>query len=135
MTKKEFAEMLNGREIGEEMSTDDDNLANENGFVVIFGASDDLMELRGVIEDEVNCYDGGTAYFAKGDLLTNECCYEDCPHFEKMKEKAIRINAVWGENGYSWVYDVGALPHATFDIMEEGETYCQGVVVDAKDLV
>lgn len=33
--------------------------AKENGIVIVYGASDDLMELDGAIYDEFGCYEGG----------------------------------------------------------------------------
>ena len=62
MTKEQFAEMLNGKQYRSEMTSDDGELAKDNGLVVVFGASDDLMEFRGAIDDEIDCYVGGTAY-------------------------------------------------------------------------
>lgn len=60
MTAAELAALLNGREYRKEMSRDEEQVAKAAGLVVVFGASDDLMELRGAISDEVGCYDGGT---------------------------------------------------------------------------
>ena len=43
------------------------------------------------------------------------------------------MKAVWGEEGYSWTYET-AIPHATFEILEDEEKYCRGIVFDIKDL-
>jgi hypothetical protein len=37
------------------------------------------------------------------------------------------IDAVWCEGEYSWTYKTN-IPHATFDIWEDGEKYCKGIV-------
>ena len=37
--------------------------AKENGLVIVYGASDDLMEFDGAIYDEGGCFDGGRVYF------------------------------------------------------------------------
>ena len=59
MTLKEFAKMLDGREYLHEITKEEEALAKEFGFVVVFGYSDDNAELRGAIDDEIGCYDGG----------------------------------------------------------------------------
>lgn len=60
MNLQEFAKMLDGRTYGNEITKEEQKLAKDLGFVVVFGASDDLMEFRGAIADEFGCYDGGT---------------------------------------------------------------------------
>jgi hypothetical protein len=46
MTKEAFAELLNGRQYRAELSSEEEQLAMENKLVIVFGASDDLLELR-----------------------------------------------------------------------------------------
>lgn len=67
MTLKEFAERLNGTEYNGYpiFSKEDIGIAKENGFVIVTGASDDLMEFEGAIEDEAGCFDGGRVYISK----------------------------------------------------------------------
>lgn len=44
MTLKEFAKKLNGREYSYPQFTNEDlAIAKENGFIIVSGASDDLM--------------------------------------------------------------------------------------------
>ena len=53
MTLKEFAQKLNGREYNWPQFTKEDlAIAKENGFIIVSGASDDLMEIDGAINDE-----------------------------------------------------------------------------------
>jgi len=54
MTAAEFAEMLNGREYGNELTRNEEAMAKEYGLVVAYGASDDLMEFGGAICDELD---------------------------------------------------------------------------------
>ena len=61
ITKEQLAAMLNGREYGQELTNDEGKLAKQSGLVVIFGASDDLMQIVGAECAEVGCYKGGTA--------------------------------------------------------------------------
>lgn len=133
MTKEEFAARLNGREYLEEITKAEEAEAKQLGLVVIFGASDDLMEFRGAIDEEGGACGGTTAYFNADGLLQNECEDEGCPYFEKIKKSAKTIKALWNTDGYSWTYETD-IPHATFDIMEDGEKYCRGIVFSMSDL-
>ena len=130
MTIHEFAKSLNGNEYGDE-SWNEDEKAKELGFVVVFGASDDLCKLRGAINDEVGCYGGGKIYLNQGNIF--EECEEDCKYSKAAKEKCKVIEAIWDKDGYSWVYETD-IPHATFDIMEDEEKFCRGIVFDIKSL-
>ena len=127
MIEKEIADMLDGLEYGEEIRDDILKYAKENGAVIVFGASDDLMEFRGAIKDEVGCYNGGKAYLDKNGLIVNKCDNEDCPYFIEKLLHAKVITAIWDSEGYSWIY-VTDIPHETFEIVEEGQKYCRGIV-------
>lgn len=105
MTIFDFSEGLNGREYGNEITPFEEQRAKELGFVVVFGYSDDNTEFRGAYEEEIGCYDGGRVY-------------EDTDKY---------IDAVWCDGEYSWTYKTN-IPHATFDIYEDGEKYCKGIV-------
>lgn len=136
---KEFAEMLNGREIGEEITPDEVKLAKENNIVVVYGASDDLMEFEGAIYDELDAWEGTIARVSKEGILkppcedNPECCKFKCVYFKKSWSNAKTIKAVWGENNISWTYET-EIPHETFDIMEDGEVYCRGIVFSMDNL-
>jgi len=131
MTIQEFAKMLDGNEYGDE-SWNEDGRAKELGFVVVFGASDDLCELRGAIDGEVSCFEGSTIHF-DGERLLEECECE-CSYYLLAKEKCKTIEVVWNDHELPcWTYETD-IPHATFDVMDEGEKYCRGIVVDIKSL-
>ena len=70
MDLKEIAKRLNGNEYGEEISMQDESFAKKYGIVIVFGYSDDNMEFRGAINDEVSCFDGGEAYITKDGFLS-----------------------------------------------------------------
>lgn len=137
MNKKELATLLDNREYLAEITQDEQVQALADGLVVVFGASDDLMEFRGAICEEIGCYYGGTAYLTSEGLLVNECNDDECPHFEKAKSKAATIDALWCQDlGYSWTFST-TIPHETFEITEDGEPYCRGIVfllADVKSL-
>lgn len=109
MTVEEFAAKLNGRQYGNEITEDEAILARNLDFLVVFGESDDLAELRGAIDGECDCFEGGVLKRGEGHTLP--------------------IKAVWCPDGRdcSWAYETD-LPHAEFKIMEEGEVYCYGIV-------
>lgn len=127
MLTKEIATIIDGMEYGEEPSEQLINDAKEDGIVIVFGASDDLMEFRGAITDELAIYGGGFAYLNKDGLLKNKCDNAECPYFIEKRLQAKSIAAVWDCGGYSWMY-ITEISHETFEILEEGEKYCRGLV-------
>lgn len=53
MDLQKFAAMLTDRQYNyPQFSTEEIKLAEENGFVIVYGISDDLVELDGAIYDE-----------------------------------------------------------------------------------
>lgn len=101
--------------------------ARASGLVIVHGASDDLMEFDGAIEDELDACGGGLAYLDDEGILSNPCAEPDCPYYAKAIKAAVKIEAVWDVDGYSWIYRTD-IPHESFDIVEDGEKYCRGIV-------
>jgi hypothetical protein len=134
MTTRAIAEKLKGMQYREEPDSQIIAEAKEAGIVIVFGASDDLMELRGAVDDEIGCYDGGTIFFTPSGLVKNICDNETCPYAEKEKNNAIPIHALWcEESDYSWTYKT-EIPHETFEILEDEERYCLGIVFRLSDV-
>lgn len=138
MNAKELSALLNGREYRQEITSEEAKQAKADGLVVVYGASDDLMELRGAIYDEADCYDGGSILIdAKGALHSWESASESeesAQDYFERKAKARAIEALWEkEPGYSWTYKTN-IPHETFEIVEDGEPYCRGIVFAIADL-
>jgi hypothetical protein len=134
MDKREFAAILNGREMGEEITGREIMQAKECGLVVVFGYSDDNTEFCGAINDEAACYGGRIIYLNRTGIF--EGCEHDkyCKYVNAAREQCKTIEAIWGDGGdYSWTYKTD-IPHATFEIMEDGEPFCRGIVFDIKDL-
>ena len=116
MTIFDFAEELNGREYGNEITPFEEQRAKELGFVVVFGYSDDNAEFRGAIYDEIGCYDGGRVF----------------------EENGKYIDAVWCDGEYCWTYNTN-IPHATFDIYtfdiyENNEKFCKGIIFEKSEV-
>lgn len=108
--------------------------AKQNGLVIVYGASDDLMEFRGAIDHELGAYDGTTAYLTPRGLVQNYCNDDDCPYFERMKLSSPSIKAIWHEEGdYSWTFQTD-IPHETFEITEDEKPYCRGIIFSLSDV-
>lgn len=134
MTKEELAAQLNGNQVGSEISDDLALLAKSSGLVIVFGYSDDNMEFRGAIDDEVGCFDGGSAYVAITGLFDNNECDSECKYFKAARDAATEIEALWcKEKPYSWTYAT-AIPHVTFDVLENGQPWCRGIVFSLADV-
>lgn len=134
MNAKELAEKLNGCEIGNETTKEIESIAKDNGLVIVFGASDNLMEFRGAIDEELGAWDGTKVKLNADGLLLTECDNDDCPYFAKLiLESTFLIEALWCNGDIQWTYKTN-IPHETFDIMEDGEVYCRGIVFLLKDL-
>lgn len=139
--RDEIAANLNGIEYPRNMILPQDIAAHakRSGVVVVYGASDDLMEFEGAIRDEFGCYEGGTVRLHAGGILSKEDIdLEDDDDTELLKyaerKAASRtIEAKWDNEGYSWTYKTD-IPHVTFDIMEGGEKYCRGIVFNVSDI-
>ena len=69
MDIKEFVKSISGKEYGYPQFTKEEiSTARENGFVIVYGCSDDLMEFRGAIDDEGGCFDGGKVCFNRDEV-------------------------------------------------------------------
>lgn len=138
MTKEELAAKLNGIDYPAERSISRDliHAAKHAGLIILCGASDDLMEFYGAQRDEIGCYDGGTAYVdVQGVLPDRDTLEEDdeIAEYVNRKNAARAIEALWcKEDGYNWTYSTD-IPHATFEVLEDGEPYCRGLVFALAD--
>lgn len=134
MTVEEVAKMLNGRECRGEVSDEEEKKIADSGIVVVFGASDDLCEFRGAICDEAGCYDGGEVLVTRGGLVEphDDCECDYCGYETSISEAQV-INAKWHDGDIAWTYET-EIPHKTFDVMEDDEVYCRGIVFKLEDL-
>lgn len=134
---KEWANKLNGREYGAELTLEEEKQLQKQGLIVVFGASDDLCEFSGAITDEVDCYEGGTIHIDKNGLF-QPCgcdCEDTCVHAQEAKKRCKTITAEWCDplSFFTWSYKTN-IPHEEFSIMENGESYCQGIIFDINSL-
>lgn len=145
MTKEDLAAKLNGREYTNEMTDAEAKEARNNGLLVIFGASDDLVEFRGTTNDEADANGGTTIYILGGKVLpglpdkdseewATLMTYGVLAAAQERYKTALVVTAHWcAGRDYSWTYSTDA-PHATFDIMDvDGiDKYCRGIVLNMK---
>ncbi len=102
--------------------------AEKDGIVVVMGSSDDLVEIYGAFRDEAGCYGGGSRFYldANGIIEKPDC---DCKYAEEWYQDKCNggwVEAVWDDHG-PWTYNTN-IPHEKFNVMEDGEIYCIGIV-------
>ncbi|KAF1008947.1 MAG: hypothetical protein GAK28_00579 [Luteibacter sp.] len=132
-----IAAAITGAEYPFRLSAGMRDRAKAAGVVIVYGASDDLMEFDGAYRDEVGAWEGVIAYVdSKGALSREEVDEDDdeaIADFVNRRRTARTIEAVWDTDGYSWIYRTD-IPHATFEITDDGEPYCRGIVFNVADL-
>lgn len=142
MTKEELAAKLNNIQYGVPISRATEAEAKASGLVIVYGASDDLMEFSGAFSEEVGAWNGATVNVDRQGVMAvwNEIDDDDRRDIDFMREYFKRegggksIEAIWaGEDGYSWAYRTD-IPHATFEVLEDDDAYCLGIVFSLSDL-
>ena len=147
ITAKELAARLNGREYGSEVNAQDNIDAKESGLIVVYGYSDDNVEIEGAIREEIGAYEGTTFVLAASGPLSANLQSEirdmdDMPEDAFLREVAAKIaghqygkkvKAIYGKGDYTWQFETN-IPHETFDIMEDGDKFCRGMVISLNDL-
>lgn len=136
MTRDELANLLNGREYAREIATEECATAKANGLVVAFGASDDLAEFRGAIDDEAGAGEGTTVLVhAKGILPSHEgrCECAFCG-YESMAAKCAKIHFRWCKTeDRSWTIETD-IPCSRFTIVKDSGPFSDGIVFNVSDL-
>lgn len=133
MNAKEFANLLNGRKYPFSLTREEQSIAKDNGLVVAYGSSDDLLEFEGAISEEFGACGGTEVPLGKFGFIENECDNDECPHFLRLQKNAVIVKSVWCDCGYSWLIET-EIPHETFDVVEDGEPYCRAIVFSMRDL-
>ncbi|WP_102323888.1 hypothetical protein [Komagataeibacter saccharivorans] len=141
MTAKSLAATLNGREYRNEITREECRAAHEACLVVVTGYSDDGVTIWGAIVDEIGAWNGRTFWLTPDGVLPRFetlCERADEAEMEKYfsnKAAARKIEAVWSpsEPDASWLIK-SDVPHETFDIMEDDQLFCRGIVFALADL-
>jgi len=144
-TKEERAARLHGVEIGDECA--DPQIiadAKESNLLIVYGYSDDICEFGGAFREE--CYpnrSGKMAITRSGKAFDEDAVQEALETLENAlgvtvpMPELLDVTAHWCKTALdgrepSWHYTT-SLPHATFDVMEDGELYCIGIVIDLSE--
>lgn len=138
LTKELLAAKLTGCEYTQEISKEMAREASEAGLVVIFGGSDDLCEIRGALYDEVGAYEGGKILLHRNGVLQEDHDSHSCNcnfcGFRLIADACSVVEAKWCTVGdWAWAYET-ELPHVTFEVYDNGEKYCRGIVLDLASL-
>lgn len=139
MSKEQLAVELNGIQYPAHRSITKEQIAAAKaaGLVIVFGASDDLMEFEGALRDEFGCYNGGTAWVDAQGLLdrsqVDDADDDAIAEFVQRRTNAESIQAIWDQDCYSWTYATD-IPHSTFDVLEGEDSYCRGIIFALADL-
>lgn len=143
MTPIEFAARLTGREYLGEITREEALEAHKAGLVAVFGYSDDGVCLEGAIAETIGAWDGTTLRVGPNGLLPrwdslDKDDEDDVEAYFVKKMAGFReIEAEWApkdEPGLSWRFKT-EIPHATFDVMEDGEVFCRGIVFRLADVL
>lgn len=144
--------LLSNREYRNETTAEIEKFAKDNNFVIMFGASDDLLEFRGAYFEEFGASNKTKFYFNKNMSIF---CYKNKiniakllnenrntfnwlhieNNFEYELELLNEIEVFWckNENFYTWSYKTN-FPSVSFDILEDGKKYSQGIIFSLEDL-
>jgi hypothetical protein len=140
MTVKEWAEKISGFEHPADELDDLNEEIKNDGIIIAYGASDDLLEFQGAVYNEVGAWEGTEARISsrgKGTaFIFDEEENTDSAEFNREEiEQMQRIKAFWAPKDIdaSWKIET-EIPHETFDIMEDGELFCRGIVFHVDDV-
>ena len=144
MKKEELAQLLNGRQIGKEMTYQEHLQARKNGLLVCYGHSYDLLEFRGIIYNRVSFYEGEDIFLYKN--KDQKIAILEESNYDEIKEilagynlgfilPKIPIKIQWcpKELDCTWLITTD-IPHATFDIYDDEDLYSRGIVLELSDI-
>ena len=117
ITLKEFAAMIHGRDCQPNLTTDELLLAEQKGFVVVYGDSDDRVEFVGAIRAEgytnplLKDNPAGVLVLSEDGELLDE---DSDLYTEYHRENRNVINVFYcTKDGFNWVFE-SDIPHETF---------------------
>lgn len=126
MNIEQLAKHLNGREYPLSILADLRAEMVARGYVLVVGASDDYLMFHGAISE--SSYEMDVAVDQNG--IRKRACHDaDCPHDDALLAAGPRITGTFNPkgDGPSWRIDAN-IPHAKFQVMEDGEVNCEAVV-------
>lgn len=146
VTPASIAALLNGVEYSRDVvSHEIAAQAKAAGILIVYGASDDLIEFDGAWSDEAGAGENtevmidATGVLPSWETVKDEDNEELAAEWHVRKRGARIITTLWapkdddGNEYASWAYTTD-IPHSTFDVMEDGELYCRGICLAVADL-
>lgn len=113
--------------------------ANAAGLVIVFVRGDESVEIEGATFALRSVHGGDGIFFDKDGLLPmSEDAMESesaaCSYVaRRARAKGVRV--IYKPEGLPHIWLIKtSVPHATFDMTENGEPYCRGVVFALADL-
>ena len=158
-TIEDLAKLLDGNEYRDETyneyGIDVCDICKKNKWIIIYGASDDLIEFNGFIDDEDGANDGALCKLVKpGDFYLEDEIDETYKKakdymFVPINEEELEviknnnytnncvIEMLWcpGGTNMSWQVNVRGVPFAKFNVMEDDEVYCEAAIIDISNFV
>lgn len=143
---KKWADYLNNidyNKIDKELKIIESQLMRDQ-VVVVYGCSDDLMEMFGAMNEEFDCYAEHTFKWFSPNFVDQNAInqileyvddeiptlYDSIANF--LKRDALYIT-VRHPKDCQFEYETN-IPCERFSIMEDGDLYCQGFVFDVNDV-
>lgn len=143
----DFSQKLDGREYRRELTYPEEKDLNLNDFLCVFGASDDLLEMRGYFNDEYGSYNGTKLFLyilENGKLAfydEEHKSVDDFPtekefvNYIKSKKTEYYIESKWCERSdISWTFYTNFPSYKKFIISDDFVLYSEGLLIDMKDL-
>lgn len=152
LTAAAVAASLDGCEYPFDPPRKDQDAWESAGLWVLVGASDDLFEIYGKGGDEVGAYDGTSVGLCREGLVSppdvsdleldgsdiddSEEALSKLATWGRRRRAAIEIEALWCPPGesLSWRIQAPEGIGTPFNVMEDGEVFCRGVVISADEL-
>ena len=150
-TINDVAKLLNNNTYGDELDNpyniDVEDICCKNKWVILFPYSDDNLEIRGYINDEIGAYDGGNYQFIKkGEFIKD---LEEYNTYHKAEYDQIidsdndnaHIFVKWclKDTGYIWYIDTDYTEVAYFDIIseddEDNEKWARCCIIDCSNIL
>jgi hypothetical protein len=138
MTKDTLAALVHGRRHDHGLSIALTEGAKEAGLVIVMGGGEDYIELHGALEQEWGVYGAAEILLTREGIFDTHECGEPCRYFTAALKHAQRcgqtLRVVWNATTFPTWHFQTTIPHATFDILEEGQVFCRGIVFHLDDI-
>ena len=132
LSAKQFAEILSLRDFSEGLYEIEAECAKRNGLVIVYGYSDDVIELAGAIRTSGDCFQGGDFH-----LVKNKGCWKladgvgKCNNISALWYSCDAVNDCGECIPWSYKTDIAC---EKFYVTRDGDPYCEGFVFSKNDL-